>query len=64
MTTTTLVASGHAPRYSVDSVNAAEFFVTMWAATTATCRVLHAEAATDVVRLVSRDPDPSELKIN
>jgi len=34
MTTTTLVASGHAPRYSVGSVNAAEFFVTMSAATT------------------------------
>jgi hypothetical protein len=26
MTTTTLVASGHTPRYSVGSLNAAEFF--------------------------------------
>jgi uncharacterized membrane protein YfcA len=34
MTTTTLVGSGHAPRYSVGSVNAAEFFVTVSAATT------------------------------
>ena len=34
MTTTTLVGSGHAPRYSVGSVNTAEFFVTVSAATT------------------------------
>jgi len=34
MTTTTLVASGHAPRYSVGSVNTTEFFVTVAAATT------------------------------
>jgi len=30
----TLVGSGHAPRYSVGSVNTAEFFVTVSAATT------------------------------
>jgi len=34
MTTSTLVGSGHAPRYSVGSVNTAEFFVTVSAATT------------------------------
>ena len=34
MTTSTLVGSGHAPRYSVGSVNTAEFFVTVAAATT------------------------------
>ena len=34
MTTTTLVGSGHPPRYSVGSVNTAEFFVTVSAATT------------------------------
>jgi uncharacterized membrane protein YfcA len=34
MTTSTLVGSGHAPRYSVGSVNTAEFFVTISAATT------------------------------
>jgi uncharacterized membrane protein YfcA len=34
ITTTTLVGSGHAPRYSVGSVNTAEFFVTVSAATT------------------------------
>src|SRR6476661_10641142 len=34
MTTTTLVGSGHSPRYSVGSVNTAEFFVTVSAATT------------------------------
>ena len=34
MTTSTLVGSGHAPRYAVGSVNTAEFFVTVSAATT------------------------------
>jgi uncharacterized membrane protein YfcA len=34
MTTSTLVGSGHAPRYSVGSVNTAEFFVTISAAAT------------------------------
>lgn len=34
MTTSTLVGSGHAPRYSVGSVNTTEFFVTVAAATT------------------------------
>jgi uncharacterized protein len=34
MTTSTLVGSGHAPRYSVGSVNTTEFFVTIAAATT------------------------------
>jgi uncharacterized membrane protein YfcA len=34
LTTTTLVGSGHSPRYSVGSVNTAEFFVTVSAATT------------------------------
>src|SRR5437660_740304 len=34
ITTTMLVGSGHAPRYSVGSVNTAEFFVTVSAATT------------------------------
>jgi uncharacterized membrane protein YfcA len=34
MTTSTLVGSGHAPRYSVGSVNTTEFFVTAAAATT------------------------------
>jgi uncharacterized membrane protein YfcA len=34
MTTSTLVGSGHAPHYSVGSVNTAEFFVTVAAATT------------------------------
>src|SRR5689334_21976812 len=34
MTTSTLVGSEHAPRYSVGSVNTAEFFVTVSAATT------------------------------
>jgi len=34
MATSTLVGSGHAPRYSVGSVNTAEFFVTVSAATT------------------------------
>jgi uncharacterized membrane protein YfcA len=34
MTTSTLVGSGHPPRYSVGSVNATEFFVTVAAATT------------------------------
>ena len=34
MTTSTLVGSGDAPRYSVGSVNTAEFFVTVSAATT------------------------------
>ena len=34
MTTSTLVGSGHAPRYSVGSVHTAEFFVTVSAATT------------------------------
>ncbi|HET9715596.1 MAG TPA: sulfite exporter TauE/SafE family protein [Pseudolabrys sp.] len=34
MTTSTLVGSGHSPRYSVGSVNTAEFFVTLSAATT------------------------------
>ena len=34
MTTSTLVGSGHAARYSVGSVNTAEFFVTVAAATT------------------------------
>src|SRR5262245_584151 len=34
MTTSTLDGSGHAPRYSVGSVNTAEFFVTVAAATT------------------------------
>jgi uncharacterized membrane protein YfcA len=34
ITTSTLVGSGHAPRYSVGSVNTAEFFVTVSAATT------------------------------
>lgn len=34
MTTSTLVGSGHAPRYSVGSVNTAEVFVTVSAATT------------------------------
>jgi uncharacterized protein len=34
MTTSTLVGSGHAPRYSVGSVNTAEFFVTVSAAAT------------------------------
>jgi uncharacterized protein len=34
LTTTTLVGSGHSPRYSVGSVNTAEFFVTASAATT------------------------------
>ena len=34
LTTTTLVGSGHSPRYSIGSVNTAEFFVTVSAATT------------------------------
>jgi len=34
MTTSTLVGSGHAPRYAVGSVNTTEFFVTVAAATT------------------------------
>ena len=34
MTTSTLVGSGHAPRYAVGSVNTTEFFVTVSAATT------------------------------
>jgi uncharacterized protein len=34
MTMSTLVGSGHAPRYAVGSVNTAEFFVTVSAATT------------------------------
>ena len=34
MTTSTLVGSGHAPRYAVGSVNTTEFFVTISAATT------------------------------
>jgi uncharacterized membrane protein YfcA len=34
MTTSTLVGSGHAPRYCVGSVNTTEFFVTVAAATT------------------------------
>src|SRR5262245_17888063 len=34
MTTSTLVGSGHPPRYSVGSVNATEFFITVAAATT------------------------------
>ena len=34
LTTSTLVGSGHAPRYSVGSVNTTEFFVTIAAATT------------------------------
>src|SRR5262249_6192452 len=34
MTTSTLVGSGHVPRYSVGSVNTTEFFVTVAAATT------------------------------
>jgi uncharacterized protein len=34
MTTSTLVGSGHAPRYSVGSVNTSEFFITVAAATT------------------------------
>jgi uncharacterized membrane protein YfcA len=34
MTTSTLVGSGHAPRYAVGSVNSTEFFVTVSAATT------------------------------
>jgi len=34
MTTSTLVGSGYAPRYSVGSVNTTEFFVTVAAATT------------------------------
>ena len=34
LTTTTLVGSGHSPRYSVGSVNTTEFFVTVSAATT------------------------------
>ena len=34
MTTSTLVGSGHAPRYAVGSVNTTEFFVTVTAATT------------------------------
>ena len=34
MTTSTLVGSGHEPRYAVGSVNTAEFFVTVSAATT------------------------------
>jgi len=34
MTTSTLVGSGHEPRYSVGSVNTTEFFITVAAATT------------------------------
>src|SRR6478736_2858189 len=34
LTTTTLVGSGHSPRYSIGSFNTAEFFVTVAAATT------------------------------
>jgi uncharacterized membrane protein YfcA len=34
MTTSTLVGSGHPPRYSVGSVNTTEFFVTIAAAST------------------------------
>ena len=34
VTTSTLIGSGHAPRYTVGSVNTTEFFVTVAAATT------------------------------